>query len=165
MWKVSKYGVFSGPYFTVLGMNAEIYSVFKGSLNYWLIFKLIQSRKLILVTFMSSSTTLVTDVTSLQYNTLLKSWSALVHALHKKWNFPLRISSVNVTESAANWVFGHIYWRNPLLKTSFSVKWCFLGSFSEIAESFISEKKLLLNRKDGIPRNITQHVFFTISCN
>ena len=26
-WKVSKYGVFSGPYFPVLGLNKEIYSV------------------------------------------------------------------------------------------------------------------------------------------
>ena len=33
--------------------------------------------------------------------------------LHKKWNFPLRISSVNVTKSAGNCGFGHIYRRNP----------------------------------------------------
>ena len=26
-WKVSKYGVFSGPYFPVLGLNTEIYGV------------------------------------------------------------------------------------------------------------------------------------------
>ena len=26
-WKVSKYGVISGPYFSVFGMNTEIYSV------------------------------------------------------------------------------------------------------------------------------------------
>ena len=26
-WKVSKYGVFPGPYFPVLGLNAEIFSV------------------------------------------------------------------------------------------------------------------------------------------
>ena len=30
------------------------------------------------------------------------------HSLHKKWGFPLRISSVNVTRSAVSWVFGHI---------------------------------------------------------
>ena len=29
--------------------------------------------------------------------------------LHKKSSFPLRISSVNVTKSARNYVFGHIY--------------------------------------------------------
>ena len=32
---------------------------------------------------------------------------------HKKWNFSLRISSVNVTKSAGNCGFGHIYWINP----------------------------------------------------
>ena len=32
--------------------------------------------------------------------------------LHKKWSFPLRISSVNVTKSAGNCRFGHIYWKN-----------------------------------------------------
>ena len=33
-------------------------------------------------------------------------------SLHKKWSFPLRISSVNVAKSAGNSGFGHIYWRN-----------------------------------------------------
>ena len=28
-------------------------------------------------------------------------------------NFPLRISPVNMTESAVSCGFGHIYWRNP----------------------------------------------------
>ena len=31
----------------------------------------------------------------------------------QKWSFTLRISSVNVTKSAGNYRFGHIYWRNP----------------------------------------------------
>ena len=35
------------------------------------------------------------------------------HTLHKKWSFPLGISSVNVTKSAGNCGFGHTYWRNP----------------------------------------------------
>ena len=34
-------------------------------------------------------------------------------SLHKKWSFPLRITSVNVTKFAGNRGFGHIYWRNP----------------------------------------------------
>ena len=34
-------------------------------------------------------------------------------ALHKKWSFPLKISSVNVTKYADSCRFGHIYWRNP----------------------------------------------------
>ena len=36
-----------------------------------------------------------------------------IHALHKKWSFKLRISSVNVTKYAGNCWFGHIYWINP----------------------------------------------------
>ena len=34
-------------------------------------------------------------------------------ALYKKWSFPFRIFSVNVTNSAGNCGFGYIYWRNP----------------------------------------------------
>ena len=42
--------------------------------------------------------------------------------LHKKWSFPLRISSINVTQSAVSCGFGHIYWRNPQWKISFFVQ-------------------------------------------
>ena len=48
------------------------------------------------------------------------------HALiwmHKKWSFPWRISSVNMTKSAVSCGVGHIYWRNPSRKTSFFVHW------------------------------------------
>ena len=31
----------------------------------------------------------------------------------KKWNFPWRISSVNVAKSVVSFGFGHIYWGNP----------------------------------------------------
>ena len=34
------------------------------------------------------------------------------NTLHKERNFPLRVSSVNVTKSAGDCEFGHIYWRN-----------------------------------------------------
>ena len=37
----------------------------------------------------------------------------LYNSLYKKWSFPLRISSVNVTKSAGHCGFGHIYWINP----------------------------------------------------
>ena len=37
---------------------------------------------------------------------------SLYNALHKKWRFPLRNFSINVTKSAVFCVFGHIYWRN-----------------------------------------------------
>ena len=36
-----------------------------------------------------------------------------IQSLHKKWSFPLRISSVNVTKSAVSCGFGHIYCKNP----------------------------------------------------
>ena len=42
--------------------------------------------------------------------------------LHKIWNFPLRISSVNVSKSSRNCRFSHIYWRNPWWKTLFFVQ-------------------------------------------
>ena len=34
-------------------------------------------------------------------------------ALHKKWSFPLRISSVNVTKFAGNWHYWH--WKGPII--------------------------------------------------
>ena len=40
-------------------------------------------------------------------------FAPLVLSLHKKWSFPLRISSVNVAKSAGNCRFGYIYWINP----------------------------------------------------
>ena len=44
------------------------------------------------------------------------SWGS---PLRKKWSFPLRIPSVNVTKSAVCYGFGYIYCRNPSWKTSF----------------------------------------------
>ena len=52
----------------------------------------------------------------IQFSDLLEYWCSHWLSkvwLHKKWSFPLRISSVNVTESAVFLGFGHIYWRNP----------------------------------------------------
>ena len=34
-------------------------------------------------------------------------------SLHKKWSFPLKIFSLNVTKSVVSYGFGHVYWRNP----------------------------------------------------
>ena len=45
------------------------------------------------------------------------------NSLHKKWNFPLTIFSVNVTKSAVSCGFGHIYWRNHWRKSSFFAHW------------------------------------------
>ena len=44
--------------------------------------------------------------------------------LHKKWSFPLTTSSVNVTKSAGNCEFGHIYWRNPCRGQLFLCSFC-----------------------------------------
>ena len=38
------------------------------------------------------------------------------YPLHKKWSSPLKISSVNVTKSAGNCGFGHIYWKKSLME-------------------------------------------------
>ena len=35
------------------------------------------------------------------------------NSLHKKWSFPLRVSSVNVTKSAVSCLLGHTHWKNP----------------------------------------------------
>ena len=58
--------------------------------------------------------------------------------LHKKWSFVLRISSVNVTKSAVTCGFDHIYWRNPLYKTSFFVQ-CTFQNFKNIKVKFRSD--------------------------
>ena len=47
--------------------------------------------------------------------------------LHKKWSFPLRISSVHVTKSAVSCGFGHIYWKSPQWETSLFVQCIFLS--------------------------------------
>ena len=46
--------------------------------------------------------------------------------LHKKWSFPFRISSVNVTKYTVFCKFGDIYCRNHSWKTSFFVQWQWL---------------------------------------
>ena len=51
-------------------------------------------------------------------------------SLHKRWSFPLKISSVNVTRSAVSDGYGHIYWRNPWWKTSFFVQCVLFVSIS-----------------------------------
>ena len=56
--------------------------------------------------------------------------------LHKKWSFPLRISSVIVTKSARSCGFGHIYWRNPWWKTSFFVQHPFQKKLYILSISF-----------------------------
>ena len=79
------------------------------------------------------------NLRSIRYNidcaisSLIKSTDLLlqVYVLHKRPSFPLKISSVNVTKSAENCGFGHIYWRNLERKTS---------RFGQLCQPFIEEK-------------------------
>ena len=60
---------------------------------------------------------LLIDLIFLDLTYIYMSWNLRTGiqdlSLHKKWSFPLRISSVNVTKSAVSCGFGQIYWRNP----------------------------------------------------
>ena len=48
-----------------------------------------------------------------QDNTVKEHAEYNMYTIQKKWSFPSRISSVNVTKSTGNCGFSHIYWRNP----------------------------------------------------
>ena len=56
--------------------------------------------------------------------------------LHKRWSFPYRIFSVNLTKCTRNCGLGHIYWRNPWWKTSFFVQ-CILREVTQFFPGFI----------------------------
>ena len=97
--------------------------------NILLITFLVMERVKLNVVFITSVTTLMThyNIRTEQLNNnsrisfwwySYRNWNKHFHinlatVLHKKWSFPLRISSVSVTKSAWNCGFGHIYWRNP----------------------------------------------------
>ena len=66
----------------------------------------------------NSGTTLVLKIAFyVKHQPLLQR--IMVYTTSKKWNFPLRVSSVNVTKSTVFCGFGHIYWGNPYWKASF----------------------------------------------
>ena len=75
-----KYGVLSGPYFPVFGLNTEIYGV---NLRIHSEHREIRTRKNSIFDHFSRSDS--------------------VHLLHKEWSFPCRISLVNVDKSAVFW--------------------------------------------------------------
>ena len=77
-------------------------------------------------------------------------------ALHKKWSFPLRISSVNATKSAVCCGFGRIYWRNPQWKTSFFVQW---RMFYDCVITFLKSHSLLWTNKILIWKKMFLWVF------
>ena len=91
-----------------------------------------------------------------------------IYPLHKKWSFPCRISSVNVTKSAVFCGFGHIYWRKPSWKTSFFLQLmnyihpkAYLGhSQTSIMELFF-EKMNSSNRELFSQKSSRDHSFST----
>ena len=76
--------------------------------------------------------------------------------LHKKWNFPLRISSLNMTKSAGKCGFDHIYWRNPQWKILFICAVCRFQYFAGFS------KKCLKNLYVGNYRHL--QVIQVIAC-
>ena len=62
------------------------------------------------------------DFTQLDFQ--VQIWSCSIKKIQ------LRIFSVNVTKSAGNCEFGHIYWRNPWSKTCFSCSVSHLVTFT-----------------------------------
>ena len=89
-------------------------------------------------------------------------------SLHKKWSFPLRISSVNVTKSTITCGFGHIYWRNPTWKTSFFVQLVERGTFDSFHQIDIQWQswamKLIaaLGTKKILKENFTSDVVLSV---
>ena len=76
--------------------------------NFLLIFVILRFK--IIVIIRRSSSLLSVSFNSrffLKINSSIKPLS-----LHKKWNVPLRIYSVNVTKSVRTCGFGHIYWKS-----------------------------------------------------
>ena len=57
---------------------------------------------------------------------------SVINHCTKKWSFPLRIPSVNMTKSTVSGESGHIYWRNPWWKTSFYVQWILRNRYKAI---------------------------------
>ena len=104
-WKVSKYGIISGPCFSVFGLNTEkcgpeitpYLDPFHGVGNYCTKYCLLLMIPL--------------ETWNLLFLTKVIFHGTHHLTLHKKWRFPLRISSVNLTKSAGNCGFGHINWR------------------------------------------------------
>ena len=65
---------------------------------------------------------------------------------HKKWTFPLRIDSVNGTNSAGKFTL-HIYWRNLWWKTSFFVQCLLQQAFILFTKSFKATKRSMKKGK------------------
>ena len=82
-------------------------------------------------------------------------WKKETNRFHcaKKWSFPLRISSVNMTEFAVSSGFGYINWRNLAGKLHFLCRvfsYHNIGKhegerFSPVGPSMISKSQFIIN--------------------
>ena len=67
-----------------------------------------------------------------------------LHTLHKKWSFPVRISSVNVTQSATKlWIWSH-FLKKSLIENFIFCTW-YLFVNSDIKGTVMQIKKALIN--------------------
>ena len=86
--------------------------------------------------------------------------------LHKKWSFPLRVFSVNMTKSAVFCRFGYIYWRNTYRKTSFfavSYWMCAFASKSLITAVFTLTLPTPYISENNIKIKINSNFYFHTS--
>ena len=86
------------------------------------------------------------------------------YTLHKKWSFPLRISSVNVTKYAENSEFGHIHWRNPQWKIPLFVEYHFqiASNIKILLTSILSHINFVQVSEIGFPSFWMTSVFLKI---
>ena len=107
--KQSLYDVWS---FEVSRSSTEINEPYK-AFTYVLLFRLCRRPHMSFFTHPSTSPPFKHPYTSAMWAYLFQPSHLIRLSLHKKWSFPLRISSVNVTKCAVSCGMGHIYWRNP----------------------------------------------------
>ena len=82
--------------------------------------------------------------------------------LLKKWSFPLRNSSVNVTKSSISCEFGHICRRNPWSKTSYFMQWHILSTSHFLKRRRYSGQKQILTIPDRWRVSFWNHIFLTL---
>ena len=107
-WKVSKYGVFSGPYFPAFGLNTERDSISPYSVR---MRENAEQKKTHIWTLFTQCVYSINWVIKNKY-IMLELRAPWSHDTVQKMKFLLQISSVNVTKSAGNCGIGHIYWRH-----------------------------------------------------
>ena len=89
-------------------------------------------------------------------------------ALHKKWSFPLRISSVNETKSAGNCGFRHIYWRSASSKTfeqcCLSEIWLLFAKLVKYWNIICTSQTEEIFCTEGLKLNVPLEYFITAEC-